>query len=198
MDKRSLSVVKRTSVGKNPLKALRKEGLIPAVMYGHSENTLFSVDENEFNKKFKTISENTIIDLKEGKSVYHVLIKDFDEDVLKGKILHIDFYEVEKGKKLHTTVPVHFEGNSVGVKLGGNLEHVLHEVQVECLPKDIPAEILVNIDDLDVGQSIHVSDLTAIKGVKLLASPDQVVTHVTKASSASAEETEEVEEGSEE
>lgn len=187
MDKRTLSVVKRTSVGKNAVKALRKEGLIPAVMYGHSENVLLSVNEREFGKKFKVISENTIIDLKDGDDVYHVLIKDFSENVVKGFIEHIDFYEVEKGKVLHTVVPVHLEGSSVGVKLGGQLEHVLHEVQVECLPKDIPAEISVNIEKLDLGQSIHVNELPEVAGIKLLASPEQVVVHVTKGGGSSVD-----------
>ncbi len=181
MEKRTLSVVKRTSVGKNSMKSLRREGFIPAVMYGHSENTLFSVNEKEFSKKFTVISENTIIDLLDGDDVYHVLIKDFAEYVLKGEILHIDFYEVEKGKMLTTSIPVHFEGSPVGVKLGGNLSHVLHEVQVECLPSDIPAAIIVNIENLDLGQSIHISDLTEIKGVKFLTNASQVVTHVVKA-----------------
>ncbi|QEN06220.1 50S ribosomal protein L25 [Thiospirochaeta perfilievii] len=190
MDKRTLSVVKRTSVGKNSLKSLRKEGFIPAVMYGHSDNTLFSVNEREFGKKFKVISENTIIDLKDGKDVYHVLIKDFDEDVLKGNILHLDFYEVEKGKSLNTIVPLHIEGSSVGVRLGGSLETLVHEIQVECLPKDIPEEIIVNIENLEIGQSIHVKDLAEIKGVKFLTSPEQVITHVTKAGAAAIEEDE--------
>ena len=181
MEKRTLSVVKRTSVGKNALKSVRREGLIPAVMYGHSDNMLFSINEREFSKKFTVISENTIIDLKDGKDVYHVLIKDFDENVMKGQILHVDFYEVEKGKKLTTVVPIHFEGDPVGVKLGGNIDHLVHEVQVECLPKDIPTEIVVNIASLDIGQVISVSDLPVIDGVKINMAMDQVVTHVVKA-----------------
>jgi len=200
MDKRTLSVVKRTSVGKNAVKTLRKEGFIPAVMYGHSENVLFSVNEREFGKKFKVISENKIIDLKVGKDVFHVLIKDFQEDVLKGDVVHLDFYEVEKGKKLHTTIPVHFEGNSVGVKLGGNIENLLHELSVECLPKDIPEAVVVNVEPLNIGDSIHVGDLAAIKGVKFLANSEQVVTHVVKPGVAAIVEDEEAvsEEGSEE
>jgi large subunit ribosomal protein L25 len=195
MEKRTLSVVKRTSVGKNAIKALRKENLIPAVMYGHSENVLFSVNEREFGKKFNVISENTIIDLKDGNDVYHVLIKDFQEHVLTGSIRHIDFYEVEKGKLLHTSIPVHIQGSSVGVRAGGNLEQLLHEVQVECLPKDIPETITVAIDDLNIGQSVHVKDLAAIEGVKFLTSEDQVVAQVTKAG-AVVEEVEESEEDS--
>lgn len=198
MDKRTLSVVKRTSVGKNSLKTLRKEGLIPAVMYGHSDNALFSVNEREFSKKFKVISENTIIDLKDGKDVFHVLIKDFQEDVLKGEILHLDFYEVEKGKALNTAIPIRIEGSAVGVKLGGKIETVLHEIQVECLPKDIPEIITVNVTSLEIGQSIHVSDLAEIKGVKILTSADQVITHVSKAGAADAEEGDEAEEATEE
>lgn len=196
MDKRTLSVVKRTSVGKNSIKALRKEGFIPAVMYGHSGNVLLSVNESEFGKKFKVISENKIIDLKTENDVFHVLIKDFQEDVLKGVIEHIDFYEVEKGKELHTLVPVHLIGSSIGVRLGGSLEHVLHEIQVECLPKDIPSQIEVNIESIEIGQSIHVRDLPSIKGVKFLSNEDQVVAHVTKVGASKLSD--DTEEGSEE
>ncbi|OQY36950.1 MAG: hypothetical protein B6229_09125 [Spirochaetaceae bacterium 4572_7] len=181
MEKRTLSVVKRTSVGKNALKSVRREGLIPAVMYGHSDNMLFSINEREFSKKFTVISENTIIDLKDGKDVYHVLIKSFDENVMKGQILHIDFYEVEKGTKLTTMVPIRFEGDPVGVKLGGSLNHLVHEISVECLPKDIPTEIIVNIESLNVGQSVTIGDLSEIEGVKILMTEDQVITHVVKA-----------------
>ncbi|MGL1891933.1 MAG: 50S ribosomal protein L25 [Spirochaetaceae bacterium] len=193
MEKRTLSVVKRTSIGKHALKAVRKDGLIPAVMYGHSENVLFSVDAREFGNKFKVISENTIIDLKDGKKAYQVLIKDFQENVLKGEIIHIDFYEVEKGKTLHTAVPIHAEGTAEGVRLGGSLNIVIHELQVECLPKDIPELFTVNIDALQIGDSLHVSDIAKVKGVKILSSPDQVIVNVAKAVGA-LETEEEVEE----
>jgi len=194
MDNRTLSVVKRTSVGKNSVRALRKDGFIPAVVYGHSENALISVNKREFGKKFKVISENKIIDLKDGNSVCHVLIKDFQEDVLKGEIIHLDFYEVEKGKVLHTVVPVVIEGNSVGVKLGGVIENVLHEMQVECLPKDIPSVITVNVDNLNIGESIHVKDIATIDGVKFLTSGEQVITHITKAGSKAVDTEESTEE----
>jgi len=177
---------------------LRKEGFIPAVMYGHSGNELFSVNEREFHNKFKVISENTIIDLKSGKDVFHVLIKDFQENILNSSIQHIDFYEVEKGKVLNTTIPVHLKGSSVGVKLGGQLEHLQHEIQVECLPKDIPEIITVDISKLDIGQSIHIGDLEEIKGVKLLTNSEQVIAQVVKAGVEEVAEEEESEEDSEE
>lgn len=193
MEQRTLKVVKRTETKKGASKKLRAEGFIPAVMYGHSETKLFAVNEREFLSKFKTISENTIINLEDGNDVYHVLIKDFQEIVMSATILHVDFYEVEKGKVLHTHVPVHVTGNSAGVRAGGMLEHVLHEMNVECLPKDIPASIDVDVTELEMGKSIHVKELSAIEGVKFLASDDQVVVHVTHAGGAAAVESTEEE-----
>ena len=92
--------------------------------------------------------------------------------------MHLDFYEVERGKKLKARIPISAEGSSVGVKLGGVLEQLLNEMNVECLPKDIPAKITVNVENLDIGDAIHVSDIEPVEGVKFLESDDQIVVHV--------------------
>jgi large subunit ribosomal protein L25 len=148
-------------------------------MYGHAGVSTVSVDEREFGQKFKRITENTIISLSfEGKS-HDVLVKDFQEDALTGRITHIDFFEIESGKVLRTNVPVHLTGSAGGVREGGLLEHRLHEIEVECLPKDIPENISIDITALAVGDAIHVGDLPAIEGVKVLNTSDQIVVTVT-------------------
>jgi len=193
MEHKTLSVELRNEFGKGPAGRMRSEGKIPAVIYGVHESKNITVNEREFTKKFKTISENTIITLDFGKDSCEVLIKDFQEDIVRDRIDHLDFYEIEKGKKLKTHVPVVLTGNSPGVKEGGILVQKISEMEVECLPKDLPEEIVVNLDGLDVGHSIHVGDLAEISGVTITAAANQTVVVVNHPKGAAATATEEAE-----
>ena len=100
MNKKELIIEKRENNGKRSNWRLRRTGKIPAVIYGHQKPIAICVNEHEFNTKFKAISENIIIELKLGDKKYNTLVKDYQEDILSGKILHLDFYEIEKGKVL--------------------------------------------------------------------------------------------------
>ena len=179
MDNKTLSAEIRTELKKSGAKQIRKSGRIPAVIYGHSEALSISVDDREFTRKFEKISENTIITLNVGKDSYDVLVKDFQDDILTQKIMHIDFYEIEKGKALKTNVPVHIEGTAKGVREGGVLEVRLHELEVECLPKDIPETIVIDVAELESGEAIHVGDVAVPEGVKVLNMAEQTVVSVT-------------------
>ncbi|MBN2508729.1 MAG: 50S ribosomal protein L25 [Spirochaetales bacterium] len=178
MDSKTLTCAPRTDFGKGGAKRVRKEGKIPAVIYGHNEPVSISIDAREFSKKFHTVSENTIITLKDKDKSYDVLVKEYQDDILTEKILHIDFFEIERGKVLKTHVPVHTTGNAIGVKLGGVLEVSLHELEIECLPKDLPQEIVVDITPLELNASVHVSDITPPAGVKILTAPETSVLHI--------------------
>jgi len=136
------------------------------------------VDEKDFHKAFSEISESTIITLKVDTAERDVLIKDYDEDIRTGRIMHIDFYEIERGKKLRTHVGIELTGSPKGVREGGILEHSLYELEIECLPKDIPEHIVVEIGDLETGHSLHVSDIAIPEGVRVLNSPEQTVVAV--------------------
>ncbi|MCF6336314.1 MAG: 50S ribosomal protein L25, partial [Spirochaetales bacterium] len=164
---------------KGPAGRLRKEGKIPAVIYGHNEPVHISVDAKEFDKKFHTLSENTLVTINVEDKEYEVLVKEFQENVMLGRLTHIDFFEVERGKTLHTRIPVILTGSSVGVKEGGLLEHRLHEIDIECFPKDIPEKIEVDISQLKVGESIHISDLPVPDSVKILNFLEQSVVSIT-------------------
>lgn len=181
MEQKTLSADLRKELKKGRTRQLRKAGKIPAVVYGHAGTANVAVDAREFGQKFKRITENTIIRLTFDGSSRDVLVKDFQEDAVSGGIIHIDFYEIESGKLLRTNVPVRLTGNAIGVREGGLLEHRLHEIEVECIPKDIPEEISVDIVSLTLGQSIHVADLPAMEGVRILNTPDQVIVAVTHA-----------------
>lgn len=185
MEHKTLSAELRKEFGKGPSRRYRSEGKIPAVVYGH-ENRSVTVDAREFSKKFKTISENTIITLSLGKENLEVLIKDYDENIVTSTIEHIDFLEVEKDKKVKTHVPVVLKGNAPGVKEGGVLVQKISEMEVECLPQNLPEQITVDISALQTGHSIHVKDIAAITGVIFIAGANDTVVVVNHSKSEAA------------
>ncbi len=193
MEQKTLTGYERKELRKGPSRRLRREGKIPAVIYGHKTPKTISVDQKEFRQKFNNSSSSTILTLKVGKKKYEVLVKDFQEDLLKDIITHIDFFELERGKVLRTKVPVRIEGAAKGVREGGLLEQRIHELEIECLPKDIPEFIVVNIDDLVIGEAIHVGDLEISSQVKVLNIPEQTVISITNVKEEVVEETEEEE-----
>ncbi len=192
----ALKGVKRDVLGSSESRRLRKAGMIPAVIYGKNDPVHLAVDAKEFSNEVKSISESSIITIKIGRKSYSVLIKDYQGALFTDSIMHLDFFEVVKGETLHTTVNITLVGSSKGVKDGGLLEHVLHEVEIECLPKDIPDAFSVDINELGLNESIHVKDLSVPKGVKLLINEDRTVVTVVskKAETEETPEEEEVEE----
>jgi large subunit ribosomal protein L25 len=175
MEAKKLNVEARRGGGKGDAGRLRGTGKIPAIIYGHTTPTSITVDAREFRNAFKRITENTIVELHMPGGVHEVLVKDYQRDNLTGQILHVDFYEFEKGKALRTRVPIRLIGNPVGVKEGGILESLLHVLDVECLPKDLPEEITLDINELGLDRASHVRDLQLPQGVRALQTPDQVV-----------------------
>jgi large subunit ribosomal protein L25 len=180
MEQKTLQGYQRKNTYKGITRSLRREGKIPSIVYGHREPMPVSINEREFNSKFKIISENIIIQLAVEDATYDVLVKDYQEDILTGKIMHIDFYEIEKGKLLRTHVPFIAKGSPMGVREGGLFEILIHEVEVECLPANIPESMSMDVAGLSIGQSIHVKDLPQFEGVKILNAPDHVVCVVTR------------------
>ena len=175
MEAKKLNVESRHGGGKSVAGRLRRDGKIPAVIYGHTSPTAIAVDAREFRNAFKRITANTIVELHMPGGVHEVLVKDYQRDNLTGQILHVDFYEFERGKALRTRVPIRLTGNPVGVKEGGILESQLRELDLECLPKDLPEEIVLDISELALDRALHVRDLTLPAGVKVLLASDQVV-----------------------
>lgn len=173
-----LNAEPRVERGKGAARRLRRAGRIPAVVYGHDEPHALSVEAREFHKEFHTVSESTLINLKSSEGDRQVLIKDYEEDILTGNIIHIDFYEVEKGRKVHTRIALELVGSPVGVREGGVLEHSLYEVDIECLPKDLPEHMTVDVSGLNNGESLHISDVVRPPGVEILNDADQTIAAV--------------------
>jgi large subunit ribosomal protein L25 len=181
MEQRTLSAQVRSERKTGAARRLRRAGRIPAIVYGHRDPVAISLDAHEFEQQIKAPTESQIIRLTVDGESYDVLLKDYDQDILTGRFQHIDFYEIEQGKVLRTHVAIHLEGSAIGAREGGILEQLLHELDIECLPKDIPSSIRVDISHLEVGHSIHVADLVVPDEVKVLTSPDQVVALVAVA-----------------
>lgn len=156
----------REGTGKGAARKLRAAGRIPAVIYGPDlEARPLSLDAREVEHLFASISvENTLVDVvieKNGKrEVVRSLVREVQVHAFRPQILHVDFYAVTAGEAVEVEVPVRLVGTPVGVKSqGGVLEHILHEIEVECLPENIPDFIEVDVSHLGIGDSIHVSDL---------------------------------------
>lgn len=181
----------RADRGSGAARRLRKAGRIPAVIYGRKgEPVSVDLDSLEFMKGVKGISESTIVSVDVDGKVHDTFVKDTQRDIRDGNILHVDFYEVESDTLLRARVSLRIFGTPAGVREGGILETPLHDIEVECLPKDLPERLEIDIAPLKANQSIHVRDLALGSGVKLISNPDQVVALVkfAKAETAAAAE----------
>jgi large subunit ribosomal protein L25 len=171
----------RTESGKNANRRLRVKGLIPGVVYGAKKETLpVAVSPKDIGTVLKSASgENTLFDLDLRGSRRKVILKEFQREPLKGKLLHVDFYEVALDKKIEVKVHVEVVGVPVGVKTqGGILDFVTRELESECLPTEIPDKISVDVTGLELGKHLRVSDLQIPDRITVLTEPGVVVVHV--------------------
>ncbi|HEV7449011.1 MAG TPA: 50S ribosomal protein L25 [Candidatus Paceibacterota bacterium] len=165
-------------------KALRNKGVLPAVIYGRSqESTAISVDAKVFGKIFKEAGESTVITLKGLDGDKQALIHEVEFDAVSGAPIHADFYAIQKGQKVTVSVPFEFEGVSPAVKdLGGILTKVMHEIEVTCEPADLPQHIVVDISKLvTLEDQIKVSDLGLPKTAEIDIDVDEVVAMISVA-----------------
>ncbi|MDR2193078.1 MAG: 50S ribosomal protein L25 [Treponema sp.] len=191
MSKLVLSAKKREISGSISARNIRKAGRIPAVIYGRTVESLpIDLDAKEFSSSVKNITKSTIVTVDIDGQFYDAFVKDTQYDIRDGNVLHVDFYVVEKDVTMRAKVHLLVQGNPIGVRDGGTLELPLHEIEVECLPKDLPERIVVDISGLKANQSIHVRDIILDENVKLISSGEQVVALV-KFAKADASATEE-------
>jgi large subunit ribosomal protein L25 len=146
---------------KGDIKRLRREGKIPAVLYGHKEKTKqIYVDQKGFKQVLDALKEETVIvNLKIGSKSYACVIKSLQQNPLNEELMHIDFQHIHKKEKIKATVPIHAIGDAPGVEKGGILDVHLHEVVVRCLPDALPSHIDVDVSNLDLGETVHLRDL---------------------------------------
>lgn len=176
-----LEATKRETRGKNAARRVRAEGKIPAVVYGGKGSEAVAVDPKTLLRILHSESGlNTLIALKlDGEGDTRVLVRDYQVDPITQKPLHVDFYRIAMDKKLLVTVPVQLKGEAKGVKQqGGILDFVHREIEVECLPGDIPEHIDIDVSELLMNQGIRVRDLPASDKWKPMSEPDMMIVHV--------------------
>ncbi len=168
---------------KNAARRVRVAGKIPAVVYGAGQDAVaVAVDPKAITKILHSDSgHNTIFDLNvEGSAVVKAMIVDWQHEPIKGKLLHIDLKRIAMDKTMRVSVPIQLVGTSTGVKnQGGILDHVLREVEIECLPNDIPSHLDVDVSGLELHGVIRVSDLPHSGSIKFLGDENATVAHVT-------------------
>jgi large subunit ribosomal protein L25 len=176
----SVTAQRRDGKGKGPARRLRREGKIPAVVYGRKqEPTHLSVDPAQLLKAIETPHRfNTVLTLKMDGTEKHVLFKDYTVDPVTRKLLHADFLEVKLDEPVKVEVPVVTKGRAAGQAEGGILSLATHEIVIEALPNKIPVRIEVDVTNLKIGQSIHVSQLTPPEGCKFKYATDYVLAFV--------------------
>jgi len=152
----------RSETGKGAARRIRATGKIPCNVYGHgSESVAVQADELQFKALISRISaENTLIDLQiDGAQSKPVLIREIQRHPYRSVILHVDFFEITAGEKIRVAVPVRLEGNPIGVRNGGTLQVIRYELEVECLPRDIPSAFEADISELAIGDSLHIGEI---------------------------------------
>ena len=186
----------RTTRGNSPARALRRDGYLPAVIYGPGKETVaLSVsvyDMEQVIKKTKTLQVFVNLAI-EGQGIRTAMLKELQRHPVSGNFIHADFYEVAMDRKINVMIPIVTVGQSKGVELGGMLQVIRHEVEAFCIPSNIPEVIEIDISDLDIGESVHIEDIELEGDVELVH--DVNFTILTVLSTRQAEE--EPEEGEE-
>lgn len=178
----TLNVEPREAVGKGAARSLRRAESIPAVIYKSGESSPLTIDRKEMLQFMKTTAgEQVIVNLRfPDDSTRPALVKEYQTDPVRGELLHADFYEVSMTEKIKLTVKLVAVGEPVGVKRDkGILEHALRELEIECLPDRIPGHIEIDVAGLEIGRSVHVSDIVPTEGVAILTEPGELVAAVS-------------------
>jgi large subunit ribosomal protein L25 len=169
----------REKTGKVATKEVRRSGKIPAVLYGLKDHFSFSVCPNNLSDILKAKGQNSLIDLDlEGDKKRKVLLKEYQSHPLRERWVHVDFLEVDTTKIVKVSVDVKLVGKSAGEKMGGLVNQVIKVLHIECLPDDIPQFVEVEITDVELGQVLHVSDLSLPDKVKILHKPSDAIVSV--------------------
>ncbi|HZD33297.1 MAG TPA: 50S ribosomal protein L25 [Candidatus Angelobacter sp.] len=172
----------RKGGNKNDARRLRREGMIPAVLYGAGlEPLTIAVDPKQMRRILGSeAGHNSIFDLIAGGDSGKAMIVDWQSDPVKGALLHVDLKRIAMDQLLTVSVPILLKGEAPGVKVqGGILEQMMREVEIECLPADIPSHIVGDVSQMNFGDTLRVSDLIKIDKVKFITDENQAIAHVT-------------------
>ena len=186
----TLKATERARTGSGVLKQMRREGYVPSVIYGGgAENKNIKIHAKTFSDMLKdAASDSILVNLDvEGSGTQLAFLQDVQVNALSREILHVDFLAVNESTEIRANLPLVFTGEAVGVKAGGLLEQLLYTMEISCLPKDLPEDIHANVSDLEVGQALHISDISFPDGIKPTLNGDVVVAIVAKTRVAKSE-----------
>jgi large subunit ribosomal protein L25 len=183
-ERTKLIVKKREHLGSRETRRLRRQGIIPGVLYGRGEPISISIEERELRRALTGASGlHSILDVEiDGTGAAHAsILKDYQIDKVRGGVTHVDLHEVRLDQPITASVSVHLIGgeNAPGVKEGGVLSQPLREIQVEALPLEVPEHIDLDVSHMTTGDTLRIGDITFQEGVKLLDDPDTVVATLT-------------------
>lgn len=183
---------------KGDVKRMRKEGKLPAILYGHKEKSKkIYVEKHEFAKVLDVLKKESVtINLKVKDKDYLCVIKVIQHNPITDELLHIDFQHIHKKEKIKATIPIHVFGEAPGVKEGGILDQNLHEIVVKCLPAHIPPRIDIDVSNLDLGHTIHLKDID-LPNVDFEISEETSIVSILIPRAVAAEEKPELKEGEE-
>ena len=173
MDTLEIQVEARDKQRKRDARRLLRDGKIPAILYGPKMTTVtLALDKKEFSRRVAGLQGSHLVRLKSASATLAekvALVKDMQFHPISGEVIHADFYEVDLSAKIQVHVPLHFVGKAIGIVNGGVLQPILREIEVECLPLDIPEFFNVDVTALDIGDSVHIEDLQMPDGVVSVA-----------------------------
>jgi large subunit ribosomal protein L25 len=177
-----LRALQRNRSGKGVARKIRAQGMIPAVLYGSGENIPLTLQPQEL-LKILTLGENTIFRLEidgELGGDRQAIVRDLQRDPLKETLLHADLYRISMDVEITVSVPIVLQGMSRELSdIGGMINQLLHEIEIQCLPNLIPHELTIDVAHLGIGEVLHVRDLPVPQGIQVLAASDEVVASVS-------------------
>lgn len=191
-----LNAWSRSTSGKGAARRLRRGGRLPAVVYGRrAEAESLELDTHELTRLLSRIhAATTVIDLEvDGDEPRPVLIREIQRHPYRPQLLHVDFFEIRSDVSIRVQVPLHLVGTAAGVEMGGMLQQLRYEVEIECLPGEIPSGFDIDVSELDIGDAVHVSAVDAA-GLAVLDDPGETICAVLPPAIEEVEEEEEVEE----
>lgn len=193
-----MTATRRDETGKGVARRARAAGMIPGVVYGPEIDPMpITLEEKEFHAAMKSADAATVLNLRVNGSENKVLVRDIQRHPVTSKVIHIDFHAISMNKPIHIAIPIHFVGTPKGVKVdGGIMQVLLREVEISCLPMDIPDRFEIDVTELGIGESIHVAKLD-IPNVEILTLERRTVVTIAAPTIIKAATTAEEEEGAE-
>jgi large subunit ribosomal protein L25 len=180
MERVTLNVERRDQSGKGIARSLRRNGLMPAIVYKGGVSMPVQLSAKELSHFIsKTSGEQVVVNLQFPDDLKQAIVKDYQTDHVEGSLLHVDFQEISATEAIKVTVHIGIKGEAIGVKRDkGILQYGIREIDIECLPDKIPGHINVDVSGLEIGQSIHVGDIKLAEGIRIITSLDEVIATV--------------------